>query len=291
VFERIKDLLGGGIAGRYEIDAPCVKHTLYTISNARDKKTFRAVLVKTYTDEGMDIENRLDEKYRDKPLAEILPGLSNRFVVKTIETGVIKGRRVEILEALPTTTLRELIAQRKLSAKGLRRAILQVGEAIVYLHSLGYLHRGLSPDAISVTPEGDARIMDLSFLMDVEMTRTGGTVVGPNGYVAPEIIRRGQVDERSDIWSFGAVIYEALSGSKPFTNGHGYEALVKIINTKPMPLSERCPGTPEDLEGVIMKALGRYPEERYASVEEMMIEFTLAHMPEKAQRRPAVAAA
>lgn len=290
MLERMKALLGGGIAGRYEIGAPVVKHTLYTISNAREKKTFRQVLVKTYTDEGMDIENRLDEKYRDKPLAEILPGLSNRFVVKTIETGVIKGRRVEVLEAVATTSLKDLVAQRKLAPRALRRAILQVGEGLMYLHSLGYLHRGLSPDAISVTAEGDAKIMDMSFLMDAEMTQTGGTVVGPNGYVAPEIIRRGRVDERSDIWSLGAVIYEAISGCRPYTNGHGYEALVKMINTKPEPLSERYPGTPEDLDAVVMKALERYPDGRYATVEDMMLEFAAAHMPERGAKAAVVAA-
>lgn len=287
MLERIRNLLGGGILSRYQADAVVLKHTFYTISVGREKKTLRPVLVKVYTDEGMEVQDKLDEKYRDKPLSEILPELSNRFVVKTIETGRAKGRRVEVLEAAPTTTLGERIGARNLSVKALRRAILQAGEGLMYLHSLGYVHRGISPDAIAVTPEGDAKIIDLSLLMDSQMTHAGGTMVGPSGYVAPEVIKRSAIDERCDIWALGAVCYEAFCGVKPFPNGHGYEALLKVINSKPQPLEERNRSVPADLNAVVMKALEKYPEHRYAKVEEMLTDFAAARLPDRTTNRAA----
>jgi len=280
MLDRIKNLFAGGILARYKPEATVLRQVFFTISAARDAKTMRPVLVKVYTDEGMEVENKLDKNFRREPLGEILPGLVNRHIVKTIETGSDHGRNVEILEAAPATTLRELMDTRRLAGKDFKRIIMQVGEALSYLHHEGFIHRAISPEAIVVSAEGDAKIIDMSLIMDADLTVGGGTMVGPSGYVAPEIIRRGAIDARSDIYALGVIMYEFIAGARPFPQGHGYEGLLKIINTKPLPLIERKTNVSADLNAVVMKALARKADERFATVDEMLAAFAAAPMPE-----------
>jgi|GEM_PF-6122421 len=292
MFERLRDIFHGGISTRYSTEGVILRHPFYTIAAGRDKKTMRPVLIKTYTDEGMDVQLKLDANYRERTLAEALPELANRFVAKTIETGKIGGKRVEVLEAAPTRALRECFEQKTLSNKAFKRAILEVCEGVAYLHSRGLVHRGLSPDAITVTDAGDAKIIDLSLVMDASKMHASGTMVGPLGYVAPEIIRRGAVDARCDIYSLGAICYEMFSGALPFPRGVGYEGLIKMINGRPVPLSERNDEVPPELERVVMKAIAKRPEDRYQTAEEMAVALSAVPLPEtRRERTPASAAA
>jgi serine/threonine-protein kinase len=280
MLDRIKNMFASGILTRYKPEATVMRQTFFTISAARDARSMRPVLVKIYTDEGMEVENKIDKAYRREPLGAILPGLVNRAIVKTIETGHAHGKNVEILEQVTMTTLRELMDSRRLTGKLFRRIITEVGEALSYLHHEGYIHRAISPDGIVVSTEGDAKIIDMSLIMDANLTVGGGTMVGPSGYVAPEIIRRGAVDARSDIYSLGVIMYEFLAGARPFPPGHGYEGLLKIINTKPLPLIERNPNVSRDLNDVVMKALARKAVDRFTTVDEMLAAFAAVPMPE-----------
>jgi serine/threonine-protein kinase len=115
---------------------------------------------------------------------------------------------------------------------------------------------------------------------------------GPTGYVAPEVIRRGPVDARSDIYSLGAVCYEAFSGTLPFPRGGGYEGLVKMINSRPTPLSERNAEVGPELNAVVMKALAKTPEARWQTVEDLMERLAAVALPEGIRAKvEAVAAA
>ncbi len=292
MFEMLKNLLQGGLMARYQVESTVIRHQFFTIATARDKKTMRSVLFKTYTDEGMDVQAKLDATYRERPLSELLPEIVNRFIVRTIEVGKVKGRTVEVLEAGPTMTLREALDGKRLSTKAMKRVVMQVGEGLMYLHSRGLIHRGLSPEGIVVTDEGDAKIIDMSLVMDHSRTMHSGTMVGPHGYVGPEVIRRGPVDARSDVYSLGAICYEMLCGLLPFPRANGYEGLIKIINSRPVVLSERNDAVTPEMNKAVMKALERMPEDRYASVEEMLMKFAAAPLPKTVHpRTPAFAAA
>ena len=291
MLDRVLKLFRGGILSRYRVDNCVTRHQFFTISTGRDRKTMRPVLVKIYSREGAAIEAKIDVIYRERPLAETLPALSNRFMVRTLEAGSDGGKRIEILEAAPTTTLKQRMSTEGLAPTAFRRAILQICEGVSYLHSRGHVHRGLCPETIVVSEEGDAKIIDLSLVMDASRTHVSGTMVGPNGYVAPEIIKRSPVDARSDIYSLGVICYEAFSGTLPFPHVKSYEGLVRMMNQKPAGLAERNAGVPAGLDAVVMKAIAKSPGERYQTVEEFMNALAAAPLPESlSAKAPAFAA-
>jgi len=292
MLEGIKKLLTPGILSRYSRQGGPVGHPLYTLTPGQCRKTLRPVLIKTYTEEGAQIEDKFDRAYRARALSEILPELRHDALARTVEAGFDGHRRVEILEDFRAPTLRELLDSHKLTPETLRRVVEGLGAGLEYLHENGYIHRGLRPQAAAVGEGGQVRIMDLSLLMDTGMARRAGTVTAVGPYSAPEIIRRHPIDERSDVFSLGAIIYEAICGAPLFPNTGGFERMVRVMNSKPLELSARNAHVGDELESVVMRAVAKDPHERYGSVAELLEAFSSVELPERlgSHHSPAFAA-
>jgi len=285
MFDRLKGIFSQGVSARYSVDRALYRHPFFTISAGREKKSMRPVLVKEYTREGRETEAKLDRHYRAKPLAKVLPEIRHEHIVTTIEAQHGESRRIEILENVTAPMLRALLDKGQFSAADFRNLVMAAGAGLAHLHSLGFVHRGLAPEGIAVGEDGNAKIMDLSLLMDQSHVGPNCTTVGPHGYVAPEVISRRGCDVRSDVYALGAVCYEILCGMHLFPNAHGYEGLVRMMNTKPATLSERGADVPAELEAVVMKAVERNPRDRYQTMDEMLAAF--ANAPEPHTIRPA----
>lgn len=281
MFDRLKRMIAGSILSQYTIEGATREYPMYALSPGRSKKTLQSVIVKKYTPEGIETEKRLDSIFRRRPLDVILPELRCPSIVTMLETETGEVRRVEILDTAGGESFSDLVRERRMTPQMLWKAAGQIGRGLAYLHSLGLIHRGLIPEVLITEPSGDWKILDLSFVMDEEHAKHGSTMRGVTSYSAPEIIRRAPVDRRSDVFSLGAILYEVICGMPLFPSAGGFERLMRVMNSKPVEISERNACVEHELDRVIMKAVARTPNERYQDIAEMMADLEKAPLPEK----------
>ncbi len=148
------------------------------------------------------------------------------------------------------------------------RLMLQVAHGLAQAHHAGTVHRDVKPGNIMITPDGSAKLLDFGiakFAGGGDLTRTG-TTVGTIAYMSPEHVRGGVADARGDVWALGVVLYEMLTGTRPFTGRDDYELLQAIIERPVPPLPAR---EHSGLGRIVLRALDRDPARRYANAGEM----------------------
>ena len=151
---------------------------------------------------------------------------------------------------------------------------IQIGEALQEAHSKGIVHRDIKTDNIMVNAKNQVKVMDFGLAKlkgSLKLTKTSSTV-GTLAYMAPEQIQGEQVDARSDIFSFGVVLYEMLTGHLPFRGEHEAAMMYSILNEEPESLQNYLPDAPSELLHVLNRALEKDPEERYQTVHDMVID-------------------
>ncbi len=159
-----------------------------------------------------------------------------------------------------------------------------MADALATAHDAGILHRDIKPDNILVSKTGHGKLADfgLAKMLDTPaqdaVTRTlgettlPGTVVGTIAYMSPEQVSGAAIDLRSDIFSFGILLYELLAGTRPFQGTSNLLLLESIRDAEPPPLANRCPGLPLRLHNIVEKALEKNPADRYQSMKELVVD-------------------
>jgi serine/threonine protein kinase/tetratricopeptide (TPR) repeat protein len=148
---------------------------------------------------------------------------------------------------------------------------VQACDGLDKAHQAGIVHRDIKPDNILIDSDGRVKILDFGIATFGEtggMT-TGESTAGTAHYMSPEQARGEDVDARSDVFSLGAVLYEIITGKRPFKGTHAEAVRYSILNEEPEPLSDHIPDLPPDLERVVLKALAKYPDDRYGSAAEL----------------------
>src|SRR5262249_25265790 len=187
-------------------------------------------------------------------------------------------------------TLREKIHREHTPLRKLLRYLQQVAEGLAKAHAAGIVHRDLKPDNVMITRDGYAKILDFGLAKLTEQTKppgveaeaptavmrqplsTPGVVMGTVGYMSPEQAQGRAVDHRSDIFSFGCILYEAATGLRAFESESAIGTLHKIVHA-PVPLVKQGnPTAPADLTRIVRRCLAKDPEERYQSIKEAAIE-------------------
>jgi serine/threonine protein kinase len=183
-----------------------------------------------------------------------------------------EGQQFIIMEYVDGKTLRQLVPIQK-TQTAIDYAI-QIGEALQEAHSKGIVHRDVKTENIMVNSKNQIKVMDFGLAKlkgSLKLTKTSSTV-GTLAYMAPEQIQGGEVDARSDIFSFGVVLFEMLTGHMPFRGEHQAAMVYSIVNEQPEPLQKYLPEVPSELVHAMSRALEKGPEDRYQSSHEMVID-------------------
>ncbi len=194
--------------------------------------------------------------------------LSHPNIVTIHEVGVENGRHYIVMEYLEGENLRERLQRQ--GAIPLKEAVditLQVLAALEHAHRMGVVHRDIKPENIHLLPDGLVKLTDFGIARIVfEPNITiDGQIFGTPSYMSPEQIEGGEIDARTDIFSMGVVLYEMLTGRKPFTGESIVTITYNIMHKEPTP----PPGVPYGIERVLMRAMAKRPIDRYSSAREM----------------------
>src|SRR6185503_9233155 len=196
------------------------------------------------------------------------------------------GRPFIAMEYVEGITLRERIRNQAMKLGDVLDIAIQVAEGLIAAHEAGIVHRDIKPENIIIRPEGYVKILDFGLAKLTERHKsattttmptllfnsTPGVVIGTAAYMSPEQARGVGVDERTDIWGLGVVLYEMASGRAPFTGETPTDVVVAIVERDQPPISQHVEGAPPELERIVKKALRKDRNERYQIVKEMAID-------------------
>ena len=276
-------LSAGDKLGSYEILAPLGEGGMGTVYRALDTKLNRPVAIKVLSDHLADAPARR----RFQREAQMASSLNHPHLVTVYDVGEFEGRQYLVTEFVDGGTLRDWAKAEKRSWRQVIELLTGVADGLAASHAAGILHRDIKPANILVAKNGYAKLADfgLAKLAETpaepadpanEATRTltdgptrPGMVVGTVAYMSPEQASGIPLDSRSDIFSFGIVLYELLAGTRPFGGANELEVLKTIIHGQPEPLGG---DVPQHVRGVVEKALEKDPAERYQSMREMVVD-------------------
>jgi serine/threonine protein kinase/TolB-like protein/Flp pilus assembly protein TadD len=151
---------------------------------------------------------------------------------------------------------------------------IQVGSALATAHAANIIHRDIKPDNIMITDKNQVKIVDfgLAKLVDQARITKEGVTLGTITYMSPEQTKSAQVDHRSDIWAFGVVLYEMLTGHCPFKGDYEQATIYSILNEKPEEVSKFRPNVPGELEKIVYKILEKSPDQRYQHIDDCIVD-------------------
>jgi len=185
-----------------------------------------------------------------------------------------KGQQFIVMEYVDGVTLRKKFESKPLSLNDAITYAIQIGEALKEAHNQGIVHRDVKSDNIMINSKNQVKVMDFGLAKlkgSLKLTKTSSTV-GTLAYMSPEQIQGGEVDARSDIFSFGIVLYEMLTGQLPFKGEHEAAMMYSIINEEPEPIQKYRPELSSEFLHVINRVLEKDPNDRYQSMNDMLID-------------------
>ena len=244
---------------------------------ATDTKLNRPVAIKFLSDDLADAAARR----RFQREAQMASSLIHPHIVTVYDAGEFEGRQYLVTEFVDGGTLKDWASEHKRSWKQTVELLSGVADGLAAAHEAGILHRDIKPDNILVASNGYAKLADFGLAKlaespGIDVTQTlvegrtqAGAILGTIPYMSPEQAAGQPLDARSDIFSFGVVLYEMLAGKRPFGGATGLELLQKVIHQEPEPLDE---ATPAALRFAVEKALSKDPALRYQSVRELVVD-------------------
>jgi serine/threonine protein kinase/dipeptidyl aminopeptidase/acylaminoacyl peptidase len=267
----------GQSIGQYKILEKLGEGGMGVVYKAHDTKLDRMVALK-FLPHHLTIHD--EERARFLQEARAASALNHANVCVIHDLQEYNGEHFIVMEFVEGGTLREKISAALLTGDRVMPLdtvityAIQIGEALQEAHSKGIVHRDVKAENIMVTGKNQIKVMDFGLAKlkgSLKLTRTSSTV-GTLAYMAPEQIQGGEVDARSDIFSFGVVLYEMLAGQTPFRGGHEAAMMYSILNEDPEPLEKFRPGISSELLHVLDRSLEKNPDERYQSIGEMVID-------------------
>jgi len=183
-----------------------------------------------------------------------------------------EGQTYIVMACYEGQTLKQIVQDRPLNLDESIRIIIQIAQGLSKAHRKGIIHRDIKPANIIFDEDNTAKILDfgLAKLSGQTVITKSGTTIGTIKYMSPEQTSGDHVDQRSDIWSLGVLLYEMLNGSHPFKGNYDQAIIFSIMNEDPQPLSLNSTEMLPEIEEILGKALAKDPTERYQSIDEML---------------------
>jgi serine/threonine protein kinase len=276
-------LTSGTKLGPYQIESLLGAGGMGEVYRARDTRLDRTVAIKILT---QGVADTPEVRQRFEREARAVSSLSHPHICVLYDVGNQDGIEYLVMEYLEGETLAERIAKGRLSTAELLRYASQIADALDKAHRQGIVHRDLKPANVMLTKTG-AKLLDFGlakgeeiFRGDIDSSPTvsrpltvQGSIVGTMQYMSPEQLEGKTVDARSDIFSFGAMLYEMATGSKAFEAKSHASLIASILKEEPRPMRELQPLTPPGLEHIVKACLAKDPDDRPQSAHDLKLEF------------------
>jgi Tol biopolymer transport system component len=265
--------------GPFTIEAPIGAGGMGEVYRAHDTKLDRAVAIKVLSSLFADDPERLARFERE---ARAVAALSHPNILAIHDFGRdgSSGVTYAAMELLEGETLRERLAGRALAPRKAIEYGVQIVQGLAAAHDKGIAHRDLKPENLFITRDDRVKILDFGLAKPLELASTAatvagtsntaaGTIMGTVGYMAPEQVRGQATDHRSDIFAFGSVLYEMLTGRRAFGGDSPADTMSAILNTEPPDLDALAMGISPALDRIVRRCLEKKPELRFQSARDL----------------------
>ena len=275
-------LTNGTKLGPYEIAAPLGAGGMGEVYRATQINLGRQVAIKVLSSSATVDAERLR---RFEQEARAASSLHHPNIVSIYDIGRLDGTAFIAMELVDGKTVRELLETGLIAVKKTLQIAAQVADGLAKAHSAAIVHRDIKPDNLMVSREGHVKILDFGLaklmrepenspataatLTAAAPATSPGMVVGTVAYMSPEQAGGAAVDYRSDIFSFGAVLYEMLTGLQPFKAASSAQTMTAIIEDEPRPIAELNPKVPLPLRWIVERCMAKEPDDRYASTHDL----------------------
>jgi serine/threonine protein kinase/Tfp pilus assembly protein PilF len=260
---------GSTLAGRYEIIEELGRGGMGVVYKAEDTKLRRTVALKFLPQELTHVSEVKDRFMRE---ARAAAALDHPHICTVYEFNEAEETTFISMAYVEGQSLRKKTESGPLELEEALKITTQVAEGLQEAHKKGVVHRDIKSSNIMVTEKGQAKIMDfgLARMTGTTLLTQEGTAMGTIAYMSPEQTRGEEVDQRTDIWSLGVVLYEMLTGQLPFKGDHEQAVVYSILKEKPEPITDLKPDIPVSIEQVVSKALEKDRDKRYQMTEELL---------------------
>src|SRR3974390_2869227 len=271
-------LIAGTILGQYEIRSPLGAGGMGEVYRAHDKRLDRDVAIKVLPEY---LPSDPDRLRRFEQEARATAALNHPNILAVYQMATDNGVSYLVEELLEGETLRERLQRGPIP---LRKAIdygVQIAHGLAAAHDKGIVHRDLKPENLFVTKDGRVKILDFGLArlgpskdssgeeVTVEQKTNPGVVLGTAGYMSPEQVRGKAVDHRTDIFAFGTVLYEMVTGKQTFRKPTSADTMAAILKDEPSSIAQVTPATPPGMQRVVHRCLEKDPEQRFHSAHDL----------------------
>jgi tetratricopeptide (TPR) repeat protein len=280
LFSAVARLAPGETLAHFQIEAILGEGGMGIVYRAYDTRLHRLVALKV-----LRPEHVVDPEWRRRLIREAraASGLNHPNIVTIYEIGPEDSVDFISMEYVEGRPLAQSIPPHGLPLARALDYATAMAEALTKAHAAGVIHRDLKPANIMVTAEGHIKVLDFGLArqqhpreMETATIPGNGEVAGTPRYMSPEQIRGLKADARTDIFSLGLILYEMITGRRPFDGDTASEAMLGILEKDPVPLAHSVPAAPGELQRIVHKALKKNPEERYQVCKDL--ELDLKHL-------------
>jgi serine/threonine protein kinase len=275
---------GSLVAGKYRIIEEIGRGGMGIVYKAEDIKLARQVAIKVLPEVFTADPERLARFERE---AKVLASLNHQNIAAIYGVEEANGKRFLVLELVEGETLAERLIESSLSLEETLEVCRQIADGLEGAHEKGIIHRDLKPANVKMTPEGKAKILDFGLAkalveeftaLDIANSPTitaqmtePGVILGTAAYMSPEQAKGRPVDKRSDIWAFGCILYECLTGKRAFPGDTATESMAAILRGEPE-WGSLPADTPGNVRAVLRRCLKKDPRERLRDIGDVRVE-------------------